>query len=245
MSRIVGAGLIMAQLALACPSALATPSHAQTSNPVAVAAPDLSGYALKTDVANAQTAAQSFTTSALTSYTPTATLNSAANIAAFGSQMIAAGQVQPAGNYALVSQVPSIAGLLSASTAAATYVTPAQAAAAAPVQKVNGLTGSVTVPGSVRATCLVSTFDGTGTGSCSYGTFTGGTSFTATPDCFAELTTTATGYIYAFPVITRGLTSSSVVLSAAQKVLNISLGATTIWVAPPSGTSLTLICRGQ
>ena len=79
-------------------------------------------------LAQAQAQAQADTAAALTPYSTTATLQGPASVAYFGSQMIATGQVQPAGSYATTPQlnavsaaIPSVAGLLSANTAASTY----------------------------------------------------------------------------------------------------------------------------
>ena len=141
----------------------------------------------------------------------------------------------------------SLVGLSAAQaqTITAPPYTDAQAAAASPVQSVNAQQGAVTVPNSIRASCTVSSFDGTGSGTCTLANFTGGTAFVAMPDCGTSITTAATGYVYAAPVVTNSKATPAVNSQAAQKVLNISLGLTTIWGPSPAGTIVSVVCRGN
>jgi hypothetical protein len=122
-----------------------------------------------------------------------------------------------------------------------------QAAAAAPVASVNAMKGAVTVPGTIRASCVISSFDSSGNGSCALANWTGGTAFTSTPDCFPTLQAGSSTYVYALPLVTPpGAAGGTVAINeqAALKVLNVALGASTIWGPPPAGTSITMACRG-
>ena len=244
--RLLGAGLILVQAALACPQAVASQAHAaQIINPPS-ASVDLSAYtptsqlpavvaqAAPVSSVNGNIGAVTVPPPDLSGYASISSLTSPATVSAMAAAL--------SGTFATPAQVSAVQAAI---PSVANFITLPQAVAAAPVQSVNGAQGAVTVPGTMRASCVVTTFNASGVGSCTYGGFTGGTAFTTTPDCFAELTATNTSYVYAFPIVSRSQASATVTMSAAVKLLNIALGATTIWTAPPTGTTLTVICRGQ
>lgn len=124
------------------------------------------------------------------------------------------------------------------SAAAASNLTAMQAVVPvlAPVQSVNALTGAVSVPTFQRKIASVPLTGGTGT-------WTFDSAFSSTPICLGQVVSTSSTYVFAAPQLTAvSTTSLTVTLQAALKVLSISLGALTVWGAPPAGTTLNMIC---
>ncbi len=123
-------------------------------------------------------------------------------------------------------------------------LTAAQAAAAAPVQSVNGNKGAVTLPiyqRQVSSALAVSTTDGTLT-------WTFPTAFGNMPTCWPSLAATSTGYTFDYPEQTAiGLTSVSYLVTAHPKQISIASLALPVLLqitpnGPPAGTTLTLSC---
>lgn len=126
----------------------------------------------------------------------------------------------------------------------AVYATPAQAAAAAPVQSVNTLVGAVTVPvyqRQVSGAVAVATADGTVS-------WTFPTAFTNPPTCFYSLFASATTHTFDFPQVTAiSRTAVSLLVSAHPKSLSIAsltlpIVLTLTPAGVPAGTTITFSC---
>lgn len=252
----IAAAFVAALFAQPASEVLAQPASAQGYAAPPPAAPvDLSAYTPTSGLpdiiaANAPVKPADIT-AALAPYSTTAALKAPDNVAYFGSQMISSGQVQPAGSYATTSQlnavqatIPSLAGyaLTSQIPSVANFITLPQAIAAAPVQKVNGQTGNITLPTytrQVNATPITPDAQGNAT-------FTFPTPFTSVPSCpGVEVMATTTQYVFAQPVtISKTTTSVTINLTAIPKTVSVgALGASLpLSAPPPSGTQVNFFC---
>ncbi len=205
--------------------------------------PDLSGLAAS--LATVQQTAQSAQAQAATAQTQSTAAQATAT-AAQAQATTAQGAATSAQTAATTANTAAQAATAAAQNVAATFVpyTNAQAAAASPVQSVNGGTGAVTVPAykrQVSTALTASTTDGTLT-------WTFPTAFTNMPTCWPSLAATTTAYTFDYPEVTAiSLTSVSYLVTAHPKSISITSLTLPIvlQVTPPgapAGTTLTLSC---
>lgn len=142
------------------------------------------------------------------------------------------------------AQTAATAAQAAAASAQASVPSQAAMAAAAPVQSVNTNTGAVIVPTRAFARGTITPSTTTGSGTLTFATQSDMlANFKTAPTCYFTVQSSNTNYVFAELMQTSvDATQVSVNLQAALKILGITLGALTIWGAPPAGTVINATC---
>lgn len=125
------------------------------------------------------------------------------------------------------------------------FVNAAQAAAAAPVQSVNTQQGTVNVPTVCRQQSTALALPTSNPAAVTWTFPNTNCSFSAVPYCWSDISTTASTNAFDYPLNTaRSTLAVTYSYSSHSNGLTISLGALTVTLGPPAGSTVILTCIG-